>query len=582
MSEQTASDAFGDEPANVLHQHCGPDVDWSRVNTAESIVGVQTPLSWSFWDEGGERGFRLAYCEMGLLPPEERAIPPRIDEQFTALFFGRGATNVSAFRRALDALPFAATDDAEQSFFASRSEAARAAASRARRTRAALRLPFVALSLPGHLGRMRERSRREWSRSIAELPAADLARAHDCFARALPRFSEEVSAQIVASTVATILFGRLQRLAARVGEAERANELLGGFGEMEEVRTSSDLWSVAHGRLPLATFLERHGFRGPADGELSNHSWREDPGPVEILLPSYRALAEERRPDRAEAGRTAARERAVAELLAALRGRERLAARCLLALGRRYIPLRVVAKAAFQQTFDVARAAARRIGQLHASAGRIADPEDVFYLTRDELPAPPPDARERITARRALRSRYAALDLPLEFRGMPEPYSIADPGRVVLGGEREREAASAGRSAAGAAGAAMGAARAADRSESAEDLARPVTGLGASPGVVEGLARVVEEPGDDELLPGEILVCRTTDPSWSAYFLLAAGVVIDIGGPLSHGAIVARELGIPCVINTTDGTRRIRTGERIRVDGGAGRVERLERGSPSG
>jgi pyruvate,water dikinase len=57
--------------------------------------------------------------------------------------------------------------------------------------------------------------------------------------------------------------------------------------------------------------------------------------------------------------------------------------------------------------------------------------------------------------------------------------------------------------------------------------------------------------------------------------MLAAGVVIDIGGPLSHGAIVARELGIPCVINTGDGTRRLATGDRVRVDGGAGRVERL-------
>ncbi len=112
------------------------------------------------------------------------------------------------------------------------------------------------------------------------------------------------------------------------------------------------------------------------------------------------------------------------------------------------------------------------------------------------------------------------------------------------------------------------------RQSSAIDIG-PVTGLGVSPGIVEGLARIVHEPGDSELEPGEILVCQTTDPSWSAYFLLAAGVVIDIGGSLSHGAIVARELGIPCVINTLDGTRRLRTGERIRVDGGTGRVERL-------
>ncbi len=524
------------EPTSVLHQICGPDVDWSRVNTAESIVGVQTPLSWSFWDAGGELGFRLAYCEMGLLPANELVVPERVDDQFTALFYGRAATNVSAFRRALDALPFAATDDAEASFFSSRSAVARTSASRSRRASAALRLPIAALRLPGRLRRMRARSRRAWEASLCELPTADLARAHHRFAHALPRFSDEVAAQIVASTVATILFGRLERTMGRVGRAELANELLGGFGETEEIRTSADLWQVAHGRLPLETFLERHGFRGPADGELSNPSWREDPAPVEALLAPYRELPEEKSPGRAEAARAAARMRATEELIASVAGRDRMAVRGLLALGRRYIPLRVVAKAAFQQTFDVARAAARRIGVLHAEAKRIADPDDVFHLTRHELLAPPPDARERIAERRALRQRYAAIDLPVEFCGMPVPVVHA----------------------------------AFDSADSA-----PITGLGVSPGIAEGLARVVHEPGESELEPGEILVCHTTDPSWSAYFMLAGGVVIDIGGPLSQGAIVARELGIPCVINTSDGTRRLRTGDRIRIDGGTGRVERL-------
>ncbi len=528
------------EPTNLLHQHCGPDVDWSRVNTAESIVGVQTPLSWSFWDEGGEQGFRLAYCEMGLLPAVELVIPARIDDQFTALFYGRGATNVSAFRRALDALPFAATDDAEASFFSSRSDAEREGPSRQQRASASLRLPIAALRLPGRLRRMRERSRRAWEASLVELPQADLARAHHRFAHALPRFSDEVAAQIVASTVATILFGRLQRLLGRIGKPELANELLGGFGEMEEVRTSADLWAVAHDRLPLATFLARHGFRGPADGELSSHSWREDPAPIEALLAPYRALSEEKGPGRAESGRAGARERATAEVVASLSGRDRMGARILLGIGRRYIPLRVVAKAAFQQTFDVARAAARRMGEIHAKDGRIAAPEDVFFLTRHELLEPPADVRDLVAERRSLRARYATFDLPVEFRGMPEPSVYA------VSSERDSGADSG-----------------------------PVTGLGVSPGIVEGIARVVHEPGESEIEPGEILVCHTTDPSWSAYFMLAAGVVIDIGGPLSHGAIVARELGIPCVINTSDGTRRLRTGDRIRVDGASGRVERL-------
>jgi phosphoenolpyruvate synthase/pyruvate phosphate dikinase len=81
------------------------------------------------------------------------------------------------------------------------------------------------------------------------------------------------------------------------------------------------------------------------------------------------------------------------------------------------------------------------------------------------------------------------------------------------------------------------------------------------------------DPGDLE--PGDVLVCRTTDPSWVSLFFVAAGCVIDVGGPMSHGAIVARELDIPCVINTRDGTRRLRTGDIIRLDGTAGTVEVL-------
>ncbi|HLF41678.1 MAG TPA: PEP-utilizing enzyme, partial [Acidimicrobiia bacterium] len=100
-----------------------------------------------------------------------------------------------------------------------------------------------------------------------------------------------------------------------------------------------------------------------------------------------------------------------------------------------------------------------------------------------------------------------------------------------------------------------------------------LTGMPVSPGVAEGRARVVRDPlAGDPLEPGEILVCETTDPSWTSLFLVAAGLVIDIGGALSHGAIVARELGVPCVINTRTGTSRLRTGDVVRVDGDAGTV----------
>jgi pyruvate,water dikinase len=84
---------------------------------------------------------------------------------------------------------------------------------------------------------------------------------------------------------------------------------------------------------------------------------------------------------------------------------------------------------------------------------------------------------------------------------------------------------------------------------------------------------VLDADVDEPIEPGEILVCRTTDPSWASTMMLAAALVIDIGGAISHGAIVARELGIPCVIGTRNGTDVIRTGDTLVVDGGRGEVQ---------
>jgi pyruvate,water dikinase len=101
-------------------------------------------------------------------------------------------------------------------------------------------------------------------------------------------------------------------------------------------------------------------------------------------------------------------------------------------------------------------------------------------------------------------------------------------------------------------------------------------GLAASPGVVEGRARVLlREDEMDALQPGEILVVHTTDVGWTPLFLVAAGVVTELGGPLSHAAVVAREFGVPSVVNVVGATRAIRIGDVVRVDGDRGTVERM-------
>ena len=101
-------------------------------------------------------------------------------------------------------------------------------------------------------------------------------------------------------------------------------------------------------------------------------------------------------------------------------------------------------------------------------------------------------------------------------------------------------------------------------------------GLGASAGVVEGIARIVHSPEQfNQVQKGEILVCRMTNPAWVVLFTKIGGLVTDAGGALSHPAVVAREFGIPAVVGTACATDKIQTGQRIRVNGAAGVIEIL-------
>ena len=104
-----------------------------------------------------------------------------------------------------------------------------------------------------------------------------------------------------------------------------------------------------------------------------------------------------------------------------------------------------------------------------------------------------------------------------------------------------------------------------------------LVGLAVSPGVTEGRARVVLDPTDVTLIEGEILVTPVTDVAWTPLFLRAGGLVVDVGGPLSHGSIVAREYGIPAVTAVTGATGQIRSGDLVRVDGDRGVVSIVSR-----
>jgi pyruvate,water dikinase len=188
---------------------------------------------------------------------------------------------------------------------------------------------------------------------------------------------------------------------------------------------------------------------------------------------------------------------------------ERLKARLVLRLARRFLPLRGVGKVSYLQSLDVIRACARHLGDQLVAEGQLDHREDAFYLTAQELGHRlPNDMKPVVVRRRTLRDEYLGVDVPLSWTGQPEP--------VVGGGDDGGEVTT-------------------------------LAGVGVSAGVVEGRAVVVGEPGDAEIDEGDILVAHTTDPSWVSLMFLANGLVVDIGGMMSHAAVVARELGIPCV-----------------------------------
>ena len=96
-----------------------------------------------------------------------------------------------------------------------------------------------------------------------------------------------------------------------------------------------------------------------------------------------------------------------------------------------------------------------------------------------------------------------------------------------------------------------------------------------SPGVVEGVVRIISDPQTEFLAPGEILVAEFTDPGWTPLFINASGLIMEVGGALTHGAVVAREYGIPAIVGVQEATRILRTGQKVRVDGNRGIIEEI-------
>jgi pyruvate,water dikinase len=529
---------------SAIHRESCPDaVAWSTINAGEAIPGVVTPLTWSFFGDAVERAMKQTFCDIGTLAPSEVVAERDPERRLWDVFYGRAAGNLNTFRMLGDRMPGSSGDAVEEQIFGQVREGVRSDPDRSRYPVVAAKLPWAAAMLCRRLETACRPIPGWWRAAVAPGALGSRPAAQAALGQAAAGFERVMRPHTLVAMLCQALYEQLRRCAARAGREGLELSLVTGYGQMAETDVAADLFEVSRGRLDLDGFVARHGYHGPDEGELSSHVWRMNREPLTRLLTTYEQLGDERDPRRLELERANDRRRAEAELLAALAGPRRAGARAIIRLAARFIPLRGTGKAAFLQCVDVARAAAWAIGEDMARTGELAAAGDAFMLTLDELlsASESASAGEPAAERRAAHDAYRQLDIPDFFYGVPEPFGI----------DKHAEPVS-------------------DR-----DL---IEGTPVSPGVVEGVVRLVLDPQTDETLElGEILVCRTTDPSWASIMMPAAALVIDIGGAMSHGAIVARELGIPCVIGTRDGTARLRTGDRVEVDSTSGRVRLLAR-----
>jgi pyruvate,water dikinase len=340
------------------------------------------------------------------------------------------------------------------------------------------------------------------------------------------------------------------QLAERVGP-EDADILIAGLsGEhapLESLGPVAGLDKLARGELSRAAYLEEYGHRGPHEFELSVPRPAEDPSWLEQELQRMNRspvnvedrIARQRQSFEAAWKRLEARPS---------RGAERFRRR--IAESARRARLREHVRSAYVRDRWAIRLFALRAGELTGLGDRV------FYLTLDELLgllAGDGSTSPATASRMEAYQQYRTLPpYPPVVRGRFDPFAwAADPNRPTDIFDAHRI----------------------DAGHPHPDL---VVGSPGSAGVVEGTVRVVDHPGTgDGLQQGEILVAVQTDIAWTLLFPRAGGVVTDIGAPLSHAAIVARELGIPAVVGCGNATAILKTGDRVRVDGGRGTVEIL-------
>ncbi len=560
---------------------------WDNSNIIESYNGVTTPLTYSFASSAYTTVYQLFLRAMGVresvIQANQSTFPRMI-----GLVRGRVYYNLNAWYRVVALLPgyranrafmeqmmgvaeVAADDDAEsaaatwQNRLAAVPELIRLGArlvwrlSRVDADNAAFRRHFDAVYAPWR------------ARDLDALPPEQLVEAYESLERDL---LQAWSVPIVNDFFTMIAYGLLRKLCADwVPHAtELHNQLLAGEGDVESVQPMRDAVALAalvrddptleatfRGADPAAAAraVAAHPTTGPAwarwlalygdrcvdELKLESPSLRQDPRFLVVAVRNY--LASDAAPD--SGGGAALRAQAEATAFAAVRGLRGVLFRRVLAQARARVRDRENLRFLRTRVFGLARDVFRALGAHMARAGAIAETDDVFYLTVPEVlgwvrgTSPSVAFRETIDVRRREFDGYRAAPKPADrfatwgavhahnqFAGTPKP-------------------------------APSGALR----------------GTPCAPGIAEGVAAVLADPKEGATLNGEILVAFRTDPGWVPLYPSIAGLLVERGSLLSHSAVVAREIGLPTIIGIPGLTAAVASGDRLRIDGSTGAVDRV-------
>lgn len=344
----------------------------------------------------------------------------------------------------------------------------------------------------------------------------------------------------------TLLYTR-EKLRKMMGDTDAEAMLTGvnADGDLASLGLVVGLTRLSRGEISRAEFAREYGHRGPHEFEVSAPRPGEDPDWIDAQLAGLRDLRADT--DALLARQQRARDAAWARF-AERYPRKEIRMREQVRRWNGIVRDREATRSETIRAFCVVRAFVVRAGELTGHG------DDVFSLYLDELLDlldGNQDVLAKVPVRRATYEQYAALP--------PYPALIVgrfDPVRWAADPDRRSDLY--------------------DARGTTVPISEAITGFPGAPGVVEGTARVIARPEDgDRLQAGDILVTTLTNVGWTPMFPRAAAVVTDLGAPLSHASIVARELGIPAVVGTGNATMRLHDGDRVRVDGERGTVELL-------